>query len=68
MMASWIPTLFLKILFSKSLTANFFENLLFEYYYVYGMLATEYLCMSTCECITAGGLLPTCVLTFHSDL
>ena len=32
------------------------------------MLATEYLWMSTCECITVGGLLLTCVPTFRSDL
>ena len=30
------------------------------------MLATKYLWMSTCECITNGGLLPTCVPKFHS--
>ena len=32
------------------------------------MLATEYLWMSTCECITVGGLLSTCMPMFHSDL
>ena len=32
------------------------------------MLATKYLWTSTCECITTGGLLPTCVAKFHSGL
>ena len=32
------------------------------------MLATEYLWMPTCECITVGGLLSMCVPTFHSHL
>ena len=32
------------------------------------MLATEYLWMSTYECITIGGLLSTCMPTFHSHL
>ena len=31
------------------------------------MLATEYLWMSTCECITVGGLLSTRMPTFHSE-
>ena len=32
------------------------------------MLATEYLWMSTCECITVGGPLSICVPSFRSHL
>ena len=32
------------------------------------MLATEYLWMATCECITVGGLLSTHGQMFHSNL
>ena len=34
MAASYIPALLSKRLFSKSLTANFFENFLFNNYYI----------------------------------
>ena len=40
MIACYIPALFVKILFSKSLTADFFKKFPVENYYVYDTAST----------------------------